>query len=147
MPKLSPEHRAKVIKNLRPRPQINELYGFGGSLSTHARCQGTRKDGQPCRGLAVHGTDRCLKHGARRKAGIPSPNRAATEARHWLMENRPPRDLVRTPEWQATDTLGVTRGLLMKARLVQAWRLTEQGDFAEWRKILKEMKDAGKTTG
>ncbi|MEP1199905.1 hypothetical protein [Tateyamaria sp.] len=102
---------------------------------THKRCNATRTDGQPCRGWAAYRTTRCIKHGARGLAGVPSPNREVRAARNWLMENKPSLELVRTPEWQATDKLGSKNGILRKAALVAAWRLAQDGNWAAWRDL------------
>ncbi|WP_170353312.1 MULTISPECIES: hypothetical protein [unclassified Ruegeria] len=101
----------------------------------HKRCNATRMDGQPCRGWAAFRTPKCIKHGARGLAGKPSPNREVRAARNWLMENRPSRELVNTPEWRATDTLGTRNGILRKAALVAAWEAAQQGDWRLWRML------------
>ena len=138
----NPQVRARQLANLRPVSRDPELaremarrHGFGSGK--HKRCGATKMDGTPCRGWAMYGTSRCIKHGARRLAGKPSPNRAARAAREWLIGNRPPPDLVRTPEWLATDTMGVTNGLIRKAALVAAWAKAQEGDWTAWRKLTR----------
>ena len=125
-------------QNLRPisadperaRAQA-KLTGFG---SGHQRlCAGMAKHGGRCRNVAAFGTDKCIKHGARKLAGKPSPNRDVREARESI--KNVPRDLQRTAEWLATDTMGARTGLLRKASLLAAWRQAEQGDWGPWRNL------------
>lgn len=107
-------------------------------MGFHKRCIATRTDGQPCRGWAAFGTPKCIKHGARSYKGTPPPpaiNRQVRAARNWLMYNPPDRELVRTPEWQATDRLGSKNGILRKMVLVAAWQAAQHGDWRHWRML------------
>ena len=126
------ERRLAALRKINAsRAAPTRHFGMG----FHRRCNATRTDGQPCRGWAAFGTPKCIKHGARRLAGVPSPNREVRAARNWLMENRPPVELTRTPEWQATDRLGSKNGILRKMVLVAAWQAAQHGDWRHWRML------------
>lgn len=136
-----PKIRAKQIANLRPvsrdpalAREMARMHGFGSGK--HRRCNATKRDGSPCRGWAMYGTPKCIKHGARQYSGTPSsPNRHVRQARDWLSENPPPLELTRTPEWRATETIGAQQGLLRKADLVAAWAAAQNGHWKAWRTL------------
>src|SRR5262245_60774803 len=46
-------------------------------------CQARRKSGEPCKGLAVAGTDRCRMHAGRRGSQQKAVGRVAAEVMAW----------------------------------------------------------------
>lgn len=123
------QHR--VSKDPKLASAMGKAHGFGSGK--HKQCKGITRTGNRCLGPAAHGTDKCIKHGARKLAGIPSPNRDVRAMRESIKDVPP--DLVKTAEWLATDAMGARKGLMRKAALLAAWRKTEQGDWSAWRQM------------
>ena len=137
-----PKKRAIQMANLKPisadpkrASETAKAHGFGsGKLK---RCAGINKGGGRCGAPAAYGTDKCVKHGARKLAGKDSPNRDVRAAREAIKDV--PRELEQTPEWQATDAMGSRKGLMRKAALLAAWRQTEKGNWAAWRMLTRKL--------
>lgn len=141
----NPQARERQLDNIRKGAvsacpekarEAGRTYGFGSGK--HTQCAGTTRSGERCKSPAAYGTPKCLKHGARTYKGTPpSPNRDVMQARWWLAQNPPPRDLISHPEWLKTDTLGPRAGLLRKMALAVAWQATLNGEWALWRDLLR----------
>ena len=134
------------LANLRPVSATPErarafakVHGIGGPMDKRPRCTGTRKDGQPCGDLAAFGTGRCVRHGARRLAGLPGNQRAraARNAVAVLQATPQPLDLIRSKPWaDAQNVPGYAARMARLANLATAWQTgTETGDWGPWRRL------------
>ena len=142
----NPQARERQLDNIRrgavsASPEkaraAGKAYGFGSGR--HQQCAATARSGERCKLPAAYGTPKCIKHGARRYKGTPdSPNRDVLQARNWLTQNPPPRDLTSHPEWLRTDTLGPRAGLMTKMKLAIAWQAAQHGDWTLWRRATSD---------
>ena len=123
-----------------PAKGIDRAPGF--TPATHARCKGTRRDGQPCQGWAA-ANGFCAVHGGlqdkpgrrERGAALGGAKLALAEARAAL-GGELPAELVTSPAWRKRIPGDVVSTYLRRADLARAYVLRERDGGAAWRAVL-----------
>ena len=117
--------------------------GRGLASMAARRCAGTRRDGNPCRKVAVGAGTLCTLHGGigqAVRAGTATPaqqaryayNKQCGRAYRALRSLGVPPELAGTRAWKDTRDLTKGRKLTAQAALAVAWHARDAGDPRPW---------------